>query len=217
MSENSMEHINKKEIGINNVGDLLDACRQNRLVETKGFGLKTQAEIIKSIEFSLSAKGNWHYARLLDLCNAFKADLNSIFTDFQVEFSSDFRRCMPTVNHLLCITTIDLVELVEYLESQEIEAEVNDDEISFLFEGQIPFTMICTDPLTFNRVLFETTGNSEHLKLIGYEQKDSLSFTNEEEFYNITNEVLYSLRNHCYQLSYQHFQIMFYMRALMNE
>jgi DNA polymerase (family X) len=172
-----------EEIGIDNVSDLLDACRQNRLVETKGFGLKTQAEIIKSIEFSFSAKGNWHYARLLDLCNAFKADLKSTFTGFQVEFSGDFRRCMPTMNHLICVTTIDLLELVEYLEAQEIEVEVNDDEISFLFEGQIPFTMICTDSLTFNRVLFETTGNSEHLKLIGYQQEDSLSFTSEEDFY----------------------------------
>ena len=172
-----------EEIGIDNVSDLLDACRQNRLVETKGFGLKTQAEIIKSIEFSFSAKGNWHYARLLDLCNAFKADLKSTFTGFQVEFSGDFRRCMPTMNHLICVTTIDLLELVEYLEAQETEVEVNDDEISFLFEGQIPFTMICTDSLTFNRVLFETTGNSEHLKLIGYEQEDSLSFTSEEDFY----------------------------------
>ena len=172
-----------EEIGIDNVSDLLDACRQNRLVETKGFGLKTQAEIIKSIEFSFSAKGNWHYARLLDLCNAFKADLKSTFTGFQVEFSGDFRRCMPTMNHLICVTTIDLLELVEYLEAQEIEVEVNDDEISFLFEGQIPFTMICTDSLTFNRVLFETTGNSEHLKLIGYGQEDSLSFTSEEDFY----------------------------------
>jgi DNA polymerase (family 10) len=90
---------------------------------------------------------------------------------------------MPTMNHLICITTIDLLELVEYLESQEIEVEVNDDEISFLFEGQIPLTMICTDSLTFNRVLFETTGNSEHLKLIGYGQEDSLSFTSEEDFY----------------------------------
>ncbi len=172
-----------EEIGIDNVSDLLDACRQNRLVETKGFGLKTQAEIIKSIEFSFSAKGNWHYARLLDLCNAFKADLKSTFTGFQVEFSGDFRRCMPTMNHLICVTTIDLLELVEYLEAQETEVEVNDDEISFLFEGQIPFTMICTDSLTFNRVLFETTGNSEHLKLIGYQQEDSLSFTSEEDFY----------------------------------
>ena len=172
-----------EEIGIDNVSDLLDACRQNRLVETKGFGLKTQAEIIKSIEFSFSAKGNWHYARLLDLCNAFKADLKSTFTGFQVEFSGDFRRCMPTMNHLICVTTIDLLELVEYLEAQETEVEVNDDEISFLFEGQIPLTMICTDSLTFNRVLFETTGNSEHLKLIGYQQEDSLSFTSEEDFY----------------------------------
>jgi DNA polymerase (family 10) len=109
--------------------------------------------------------------------------LKSTFTGYQVEFSGDFRRCMPTINQLLCITTIDLLELVEYFESQDIEIEVQDDEISFLFEGQIPFTMICTDSISFNRVVFETTGSSAHLKLVGYEQADSWSFSTEEEFY----------------------------------
>lgn len=82
-----------EEMHIEAVSDLLDACRQNRLTEIKGFGLKTQAEIIKGIEFSLSASGKWHYARILGIANDFKEVVKKNFPGFQFEYSGDFRRC----------------------------------------------------------------------------------------------------------------------------
>lgn len=172
-----------QEMGIENVSDLLDACRQNRLVETKGFGLKTQSEIIRAIEFSLTSRGQWHYARIMDKCLEFKASLKAIFPGYMVEFSGDFRRCCPTISELICITTIDLMELYEYFEGEGIDCTVDDVEISFLFEGQIPCTIICTDSLDFDRVLFETTGSLEHLKMIEYQQTGFNNFTSEEAFY----------------------------------
>jgi DNA polymerase (family 10) len=39
------------QLGIDNLGDLLHACYENRLKEVKGFGIKTQESIKKSIEF----------------------------------------------------------------------------------------------------------------------------------------------------------------------
>jgi DNA polymerase (family 10) len=36
-----------KELGIENVGELYYACNENRLIEAKGFGLKTQEELKK--------------------------------------------------------------------------------------------------------------------------------------------------------------------------
>ena len=176
-----------EEMQIDNVSDLLDACRQNRLVETKGFGLKTQAEIMKAIEFSLISQGKWHYARLMDKCYSFKSELKSIFPGFMVEFSGDFRRCSPIIENLLCVTTIELMELYEYLEGESIECSVNDDEISFLFEEQIPFTFLCTDSMSFERVLFETTGSKEHLKLIEYQPSEFDQIGSEEAYYESKN------------------------------
>ncbi len=40
-----------KDLGIDSVGELYYACNENRLIEAKGFGLKTQEEIKKKIEF----------------------------------------------------------------------------------------------------------------------------------------------------------------------
>ncbi len=48
------------QLGIDNLGDLLHACYENRLKEVKGFGQKTQDSIKKSIEFYFLSKGKLH-------------------------------------------------------------------------------------------------------------------------------------------------------------
>lgn len=172
-----------EEMHIEAVSDLLDACRQNRLTEIKGFGLKTQAEIIKGIEFSLSASGKWHYARILGIANDFKEVVKKNFPGFQFEYSGDFRRCCEIIEKLVVVSTIDQNDLINFLSELDYAINVNDDEIHFFIEGQIPVEIICTDYLSFDRLLFETTGSSTHLNNIEYDQSDAINFTSEEELY----------------------------------
>jgi DNA polymerase (family 10) len=51
-----------KTLGIENIGELYYACNENRLIEAKGFGLKTQEEIKKVIEFKMAAAGKFLFA-----------------------------------------------------------------------------------------------------------------------------------------------------------
>jgi DNA polymerase (family X) len=51
-----------EELGIESLGELLYACNENRLVSLKGFGAKTQAGIIASIEFKQANAQKVHYA-----------------------------------------------------------------------------------------------------------------------------------------------------------
>ena len=162
---------------------MLDACRQNRLTEIKGFGLKTQTEIIKGIEFSISASGKWHYARLMGIANEFREFVKKQFPGFQFEYSGDFRRCNEIIEKLVVVTTINQVEFINFLSEKDYPINVNDDEIHSFIEGQIPIEIICTDYLSFERLLFETTGSSEHLNQIEYNQTDALNFSSEEELY----------------------------------
>jgi len=172
-----------EEMQIEAVSDLLDACRQNRLTEIKGFGLKTQAEIIKGIEFSISASGKWHYARLMGIANEFREFVKKQFPGFQFEYSGDFRRCSEIIEKLMVVTTIDQNDLINFLSKQDYAINVNDDEIHMFIEGQIPVEIICSDYLNFERLLFETTGSFDHLNQIEYSQTDALNFTSEEELY----------------------------------
>lgn len=47
-----------KQLNIDSIGELYYACIENRLVEAKGFGYKTQEEVKKLIEFTLMNKGS---------------------------------------------------------------------------------------------------------------------------------------------------------------
>ena len=53
-----------KEMEIETVGELLYACKENRLKLYKGFGEKTQANIIDTIEFYQKSKGSYLYAQV---------------------------------------------------------------------------------------------------------------------------------------------------------
>lgn len=51
-----------KQLGIDTAGELYYACNENRLVEAKGFGAKTQEEIKKLLEFTMNNRGKFHYS-----------------------------------------------------------------------------------------------------------------------------------------------------------
>ena len=167
---------------IETVGELLDACRQNRLVEAKGFGLKTQAEIVRSIEFSLMSQGKWHYARLWEPATLFFEDFKKEFTGSQIAFTGAFRRASIVLEAIEIICDIDPLEVLEYCESRDIPANINDVEIEATLNGQYPLVILCTDDASFERELFETTGSSSHLKLINYQRNDH--FETESDYYH---------------------------------
>ncbi len=49
-----------QEMGIESIGELLYACNENRLIEFKGFGLKTQEDLKGKLEYYLRSKDQLH-------------------------------------------------------------------------------------------------------------------------------------------------------------
>ena len=50
------------QLEIETIGELLQACQENRLVALKGFGLKTQHTLLKKLEYYSASRGFVHYA-----------------------------------------------------------------------------------------------------------------------------------------------------------
>src|SRR3989339_695981 len=73
-----------KDLGIENVGELYYACNENRLIEAKGFGLKTQEEIKKTIEFNMASNGRFLYAQVESFAEAI---LEQIKAEIQPDFA----------------------------------------------------------------------------------------------------------------------------------
>ena len=61
-----------KEMEIESVGELLYACKENRLKLYKGFGEKTQQNVIETIEFYLKSKGSFLFSQVDLMAEAIK-------------------------------------------------------------------------------------------------------------------------------------------------
>lgn len=154
-----------RELEIENVGELLYACNENRLVALKGFGAKTQEQVKKQIEFFQSNMGKFHYAGVekyaLDLVDALKKQYG---TELVSLTGSIRRKC-------------EIVEKIEILVAHENAALPDGIENPSGIETGI----ITCAAHEFAAKLFETTAAQEHLqKIPGYKFTIAAS---EEEIY----------------------------------
>lgn len=64
------------QLGITNIGELLQACNENRLVALKGFGLKTQETLKGKLKYFQSSQGFFHYADAIPAIKKIEIFLN---------------------------------------------------------------------------------------------------------------------------------------------
>src|ERR1700733_2598206 len=88
------------ELGIENTGELYYACNENRLVEAKGFGLKTQEEIRRAIEFRMASNGKFLYAQVEPMANEIYQRIKDIFPGAFVKITGEYRRCCEIITEL---------------------------------------------------------------------------------------------------------------------
>jgi len=171
-----------KELEIESVGELLYACNENRLVEAKGFGLKTQEDIKKSIEFSISNKGWFLYAKVLPLAESFFNEIKSHFPASLLSFTGDFRRkceVLSTVD-LLISESVDSVE--KFLGAYTL-VEKTENSIELTDELGFTFKVFSSNINDFYRDLILSTGSTAHLDLLFNILSDLPSLSSEEAIY----------------------------------
>ena len=89
-----------KEMQLESIGELLYACNENRLTLFKGFGEKTQQNVIEAIEFYLQNQGNFLYAQLDEVFPQVDNYLKKIFSPEKVRVTGAYRRQELTIEEL---------------------------------------------------------------------------------------------------------------------
>ena len=92
-----------KDLNIESLGELYYACNENRLVEAKGFGFKTQEDIRNAIEFTMASHGKFLYAQVVAVADELISQLKSIFPDALIEAAGDFRRRCEIISTLVIV------------------------------------------------------------------------------------------------------------------
>jgi DNA polymerase (family 10) len=89
-----------KEMEIESVGELLYACQENRLKLYKGFGEKTQQNIIETIEYYLHNQGSYLYPQVEAVAPQIIAYLEKLFLPENVFITGAFKRQAEIIDEL---------------------------------------------------------------------------------------------------------------------
>lgn len=165
---------------IESVGELWYACNENRLVELKGFGEKTQADLKKKVEYFQQSKGKFHFASVEPKALELKAFIIKKLKPKQIELVGEVGRFCPIVSN------------IEILISNEVDVEKLFDEKDFILNKkgkdhfiasykEINTTIFTCDVGDFGSKKFKYLSSKDFIK-------EFLELTEVKDFKNIKEE-----------------------------
>ncbi len=164
-----------KEMEIENIGELLYACHENRLALMKGFGKKTQQNVIDSIEFYQQQQGNYLYAQVEQLAYDIEDLLHNLFNTEIIKLTGSFARQSETVDELEFVIGLPEKNILNKISSEkEFELIENTSQyISYKYNEKIKIKFFLADEKTFLQKSFETSGTSEFLDAFNHHLAES--------------------------------------------
>lgn len=175
------------ELHIDTVGELYYACNENRLIEAKGFGLKTQEQIRKTIEFNIAAQGKFLFAQAEAIAADLLKKLNASFTGIKTAWAGTFRRYLEIIDELVLV--VSAVNKEQFLTSLNnvpgLTFTLNDEESrQGKTEHGLAIKIIYAETANFTLALFKATGDEEHVQAVLSKIKETnFQPKSEEEIY----------------------------------
>ena len=151
-----------KELGLESVGELYYACNENRLVEAKGFGLKTQQDILSAIEFRMASSGRMLYAKVEAMAEKLRSELQKAFPQLAISLSGDYRRRMEIIDQV----DILIGQLAADFKKETLPSGLHLvlDEHGYLHTDEgVAFKFHFCHPADFGWELIQTTGSAAHV------------------------------------------------------
>lgn len=156
------------QLNITTPGELLMACQENRLVELKGFGIKTQTALQEQLEFYFASRGQVHYAYIAAEANELIKMLQDRFAQDLVELTGEIRRMMPVVKAIEVLTTASEDKMAAFI------SELSDEPTEVLTYKGFPVEITEVEEQYFGMEQFEKSASQEFLDAadIEYEPYD---------------------------------------------
>ncbi|WP_090646035.1 DNA polymerase/3'-5' exonuclease PolX [Mucilaginibacter sp. OK283] len=158
-----------KELGIENTGELFYACNENRLIEAKGFGLKTQEEIRKAIEFRMASNGKFLFAQVEKEANELMDMVKAVFPGALKHFAGEFRRLNEIITEIvIVIGSIDQKIAYDAFLASDILQNIaqNENHISGELKNGLLVDIVCVEKGDYYLELFKNTGTDDHVQAV---------------------------------------------------
>jgi len=172
------------ELGIENVGELYYACNENRLIEAKGFGLKTQEEIMKVIEFRMANDGKFLFARVEAEANELFQKLKNSVPDALWSFTGEYRRRCEIITELTFLAGTEYHDAdMAILSNSGIinDMTVEGNHLKGKTANGVPVDVEIAPLKLFYGKLFRRTGSAGHVQAVTARIVGSIDHTEREE------------------------------------
>ncbi|MBP6811784.1 MAG: PHP domain-containing protein [Saprospiraceae bacterium] len=153
-----------QEMAIETVGELWYACNENRLVEYKGFGLKTQEDLLKKLDFFQKSRGKLHMDAADELAEFVCTRVTQQLPGAYVTPVGEVRRRCPIVNLVEVLVGYN-GEITAIFDAEKMVL-VHEEGKRFEVKLESGSTVVIHQCLTeeFGSKLFRLTGTSAYVK-----------------------------------------------------
>lgn len=155
-----------EELGITSLAELSYACNENRLVELKGFGKKSQAKITEAIKHQAANRGRHLYPFAEAIAKDLVAFLKGLDEVEQIEVAGSLRRGRETVKDLdILVASTDPKPITKaFLGIPDIEEVIGSGETktSVRLKSGIAVDVRIVEPKAFPFALHYFTGSKDH-------------------------------------------------------
>jgi DNA polymerase (family 10) len=158
------------ELGAESLGELLYACYENRLVDLKGFGSKTQESVKKAIEYKIANAGKYHYYAALPIGETILTELRKLHPEVRFEFTGELRRKENIISSIQIIC--------------DAKIELND---SLINQFPIQIELIPATTHNFGTFWFQTTGAPAFMAQLEQEKISIGEYSDEAEVFRNLN------------------------------
>ena len=165
-----------QDLKIESVGELLYACEENRLVDLKGFGEKTQANLRTQLVYYLDAQGKYLFGHVISEANELMDQLTAAFATARIDFINDIRRQMPIVESIDIIGTEEEDVIREWITGLS-DTVLNDEQLKYKGTSVNYYQV---DEESYNATLWEGSASEEWLEH-WYDQYEADSINEEED------------------------------------
>lgn len=154
-----------KEMGIESIGELQYACNENRLMLYKGFGEKTQQNVLESIQFYFQSQGHFLYAQLDPVFPQVDGYLKKLFGAEKVIVTGNYRRQAVTIEEMEFVVLEKNETIKPRFQSAQPPELLEETSNSLVFKLKNGLKLkLYTGGTNRAEELFKTTGNTEFLE-----------------------------------------------------
>ncbi|HRD57165.1 MAG TPA: PHP domain-containing protein [Ferruginibacter sp.] len=177
-----------KEMELETLGELLYACKENRLKLYKGFGEKTQQSVIDNIEFYFKNKGSFLYAQVEDAVQLIEMLLSKVFTGRKIILTGEFKRQLEIINELAFIVEEEIAIIENTLLGVDAFSLIERNEKDLLFNSSSGFKLriFSSDKNNIVSTLLQTSSSEPFFEALKVEHLN-MKVADEAVFFNFNN------------------------------